>query len=111
MSITDNSTDSTADTRADWIAVDWGTSRMRAWAMSAAGKALASTSSDRGMGSLAPDQFEDALLADIGPWLTPGQRTRVVACGMVGARQGWVEVAYKAVPCAPAGQQIGRAHV
>ena len=100
----DSSTDDSTVTRADWIAVDWGTSRMRAWAMSADGKALASTSSDKGMGSLAPDQFEDALLADIGQWLSPGQRTRVVACGMVGARQGWVEVPYKAVPCAPAGQ-------
>jgi len=104
MSITDKSTASASDKKADWIAVDWGTSRMRAWAMTADGKPLASTSSDKGMGSLAPDQFEDALLADIGQWLSPGQRTRVVACGMVGARQGWVEAPYKAVPCAPAGQ-------
>ncbi|MDP5361675.1 MAG: 2-dehydro-3-deoxygalactonokinase, partial [Paracoccaceae bacterium] len=35
---------------ADWIAVDWGTSNMRAWAMSASGDVLAEASSDQGMG-------------------------------------------------------------
>ncbi|ANG65040.1 2-keto-3-deoxy-galactonokinase [Marinobacterium aestuarii] len=77
---------------------------MRAWAMTDDGITLASTSSDKGMGSLAPHQFEAALLADVGHWLSPGRATPVVACGMVGARQGWVEAAYRAVPCAPAGE-------
>ena len=30
-----------SDVRPDWIAVDWGTSNMRAWAMSASGTVLA----------------------------------------------------------------------
>jgi len=51
------------------------------------------------MGSLKPDQFEPALLDVIAPWLGP--RTPVLACGMVGARQGWVEARYRAVPCPP----------
>ena len=45
----------------DWIAVDWGTSNMRAWAMSASGTVLAEVRSDKGMGDLTPDQFEDAF--------------------------------------------------
>nr|WP_067288915.1 2-dehydro-3-deoxygalactonokinase [Marinobacterium profundum] len=104
MSSTDKSTSTSTDRCADWIAVDWGTSRMRAWAMTDDGITLASTSSDKGMGSLAPHQFEAALLDAISPWLNPGRTTPVVACGMVGARQGWVEAAYRAVPCAPAGE-------
>lgn len=83
----------------EWIAVDWGTSHLRAWAM--AGRAvLAEAGSAKGMGSLEPDAFEPALLELIGPWLgeTP---IRVLACGMVGARQGWTEAPYRAVPCAP----------
>ncbi len=88
---------------ADWIAVDWGTSRLRAWALSDSGQVLARASSDQGMGSLAPAQFEAALLQAVGDWLAPERRTPVIACGMVGSRQGWVEAAYRSTPCAPAG--------
>ena len=83
----------------EWIAVDWGTSNLRAWAMGAQG-VLASAGSDDGMGKLAPAQFEAALLRVVSPWLGSGV-TPVIACGMVGARQGWVEAPYRAVPCAP----------
>ncbi len=83
----------------DWIAVDWGTSNLRVWAMGAAGP-LAQAQSDDGMGRLTQQQFEPALLALIGPWLGSGV-TPVMACGMVGSRQGWFEAPYRAVPCLP----------
>lgn len=83
--------------KADWIAVDWGTSNMRAWAMSESGTVLAEATSDQGMGKLDRDGYEPALLAVIGDWIDG--RTTVVACGMVGSRQGWVEAPYAAVPC------------
>jgi 2-dehydro-3-deoxygalactonokinase len=35
----------------------------------------------------------------IGAWL--GDGAPVVACGMVGSRQGWCEAPYRAVPCSP----------
>lgn len=84
----------------DWIAVDWGTSNLRVWAMDAGG-ILAEAASTDGMGSLTPDQFEPALIRLIGPWLADGRVTPVIACGMVGARQGWREAAYRASPCTP----------
>jgi 2-dehydro-3-deoxygalactonokinase len=83
----------------DWIAVDWGTSNLRAWAMDAGG-ILAEAQSDEGMGKLSRDQFEGALLRLIAQWLGAGV-TPVVACGMVGSRQGWHEAPYRAVPCTP----------
>lgn len=83
--------------KADWIAVDWGTSNMRAWAMSESGTVLAEATSDQGMGKLDRDGYEPALLAVVGDWIDG--RTTVVACGMVGSRQGWVEAPYAAVPC------------
>lgn len=83
----------------DWIAVDWGTSNLRAWAMGR-DQVLAEGQSDDGMGKLAPAEFEAALLRLIGPWLGAG-RTTVIACGMVGARQGWREAPYLAVPTPP----------
>jgi 2-dehydro-3-deoxygalactonokinase len=84
--------------RAAWIAVDWGTSNLRAWAMGPDG-ILAEASSDDGMGKLSRDGFEPALLRLIAPWLTG--RPPVVACGMVGSRQGWCEAPYRTVPCTP----------
>lgn len=83
----------------EWIAVDWGSSNLRAWAMGAE-SVLAAAQSDEGMGKLAPADFEAALLRVIGPWLAT-KKTVVIACGMVGARQGWMEAPYLAVPCAP----------
>lgn len=83
-----------------WIAADWGTSNLRVRAVGPGGQVLAEADSDQGMGSLTPDAFEPALLRLIGPWLGPGV-TPVLAAGMVGARQGWVEAPYRATPCAP----------
>jgi 2-dehydro-3-deoxygalactonokinase len=83
----------------DWIAVDWGTSNLRAFAMGPSG-VLAEATSDDGMGRLTRDGFEPALLALIGPWLNK-PLTEVIACGMVGSRQGWHEAPYRTVPCTP----------
>ncbi|WP_373295398.1 2-dehydro-3-deoxygalactonokinase [Neogemmobacter tilapiae] len=84
----------------EWIAVDWGTSNLRAFAMGTDG-VLAQATSDEGMGKLARDQFEGALLRLIDGWLSTDKVTPVIACGMVGARQGWVEAPYRSVPCLP----------
>ena len=85
----------------DWIAVDWGTSSLRAWAMDAEGQDLDRTSSDQGMGKLTPIEFEPTLIALITPWLANNSQTDVISCGMVGAKQGWVEAPYQSAPCLP----------
>ncbi|MEO1551132.1 MAG: 2-dehydro-3-deoxygalactonokinase [Pseudomonadota bacterium] len=84
--------------RLDWIAVDWGTTHLRAWGMGAGGVVF-QTRGDQGMAQVRPGGFEEALLALVGDWIA--HPTPVVACGMVGARQGWVETPYRCVPCAP----------
>tara|TARA_R110002111_G_scaffold121899_1_gene185673 strand:- start:75 stop:962 length:888 start_codon:yes stop_codon:yes gene_type:complete len=81
----------------DWIAVDWGTSNMRAWAMTSGGTVLADVRSDQGMGGLAPDAFAPALRQAIAGWDHAG--VPIIACGMVGARQGWIEAPYAETPC------------
>ena len=96
---------------ADWIAVDWGTSNLRAWAMTsaitsemiAANYEYASVHSTDGMGRLAHNQFETALLKLINPWIPSDKsgvgKITVIACGMVGSRQGWIEAPYIKSPC------------
>ena len=81
----------------DWIAVDWGTSNLRGWAMGEGGRVLARAASDEGMGSLSRDGFASALERLCEGW----EPAPVIACGMVGSRQGWVEAPYAAVPCPP----------
>ena len=87
--------------RPSWIAVDWGTTHLRAWAMGPDGP-LDARASDKGMATLCGDGFEAALLELVEDWLHGP--TPVLACGMVGARQGWVEAAYQEVPCSPMSQ-------
>lgn len=83
----------------DWIAVDWGTSNLRAWGMDANGAAGPVVESDRGMGKLTRDQFAgvlDAVTADMAR--ADGAPVDVVICGMAGARQGWIEAPYLDAP-------------
>lgn len=95
-----------SEVTADWIALDWGTSNLRAWAMSSSGTVLAESTSDRGMGRLSPEQFPKVLDEVLRDWTCEGP---VVACGMVGARQGWIEAPYAEVPCTPHGQGTTKA--
>jgi 2-dehydro-3-deoxygalactonokinase len=87
---------------ADWIAVDWGTSNLRAWAMEAGGTARDMITSDKGMAGLSPEAFEPTLLSLIDPWLGRDPLP-VLACGMVGSRQGWMEAPYRTAPTTPHG--------
>lgn len=84
----------------EWIAVDWGTSNLRVWAM-AGSSALDMREASSGMGKLARDAFEPALLSLIEPWLRMDGAIEVVICGMAGARQGWAEAPYANVPGVP----------
>lgn len=87
--------------------MDWGTTHLRGWAMSGSGSVLDERTSDAGMGRLAPEDFEPALLDLAGDWIDGP--TMAIACGMVGARQGWTEAAYTPVPAEPLGAQLTRA--
>ena len=84
-----------------WIAVDWGTTNLRAYAMSSEHQVLNDAQSHDGAGKLSSDEFESALLKLISDWLMPNRITSVLVCGMAGAKQGWVEAPYLQTPCLP----------
>ena len=81
------------------IAVDWGTSSFRAYRLSPDGAVIARRDAPRGIMQVEGGDFTGVLRDAVGPWLAEGE-TRVLLCGMIGSRQGWVEAPY--VPC-PAG--------
>lgn len=82
----------------DWIAVDWGSSFVRVWAMSQSGQMLAAQTSDQGAAKLRSEQFEAVLISLIQNWLPETGALPVLICGMAGSRQGWQEAAYLPVP-------------
>lgn len=81
------------------IAVDWGTSSFRLWALSQDGQVLAERKGAEGMSTLAPEQFGPALEAHLTALEVP-RDVPVVICGMAGARRGWHEARYLDLPLA-----------
>ncbi|WP_206365343.1 2-dehydro-3-deoxygalactonokinase [Siculibacillus lacustris] len=84
------------------VALDWGTSSLRAFAMSADGRVLEQRDSAHGILNLpAPGGiagFERAFAEACGDWLARRPGLPVVAGGMVGSAQGWKEAPYVATP-------------
>jgi 2-dehydro-3-deoxygalactonokinase len=82
------------------IAIDWGSSRLRAWLLGPAGAVLAERGSDDGASRLVGGApvFAAALQALAGDWLA--QRLPAIACGMVGSAHGWREARYVDCPAA-----------
>lgn len=92
-----------------WVAVDWGTSNLRAWVIDSAGNITASTSSDKGMGKLARADFP-AALSEVLTQLGQYGATDVLICGMAGARQGWLEAPYLEAPTDLSNLAAGAVH-
>lgn len=81
-----------------WVAVDWGTSNLRAWSIGVDGAIVSAAQSEKGMGKLAQSEFAGAL-AEIAMELSlPAGPLDVLVCGMAGARQGWLEAPYLEAP-------------
>ncbi|MCX5579620.1 SMP-30/gluconolactonase/LRE family protein [Kaistia terrae] len=79
--------------RPDWIAVDWGTSNLRVWAMHADSAPSLLSHSNLGMGRLASDEFV-TVLDDCCASIPDLAGIEVMVCGMAGARQGRLEAPY-----------------
>jgi len=82
-----------------WVGVDWGSSNFRAYALDAERNILDSTATNAGMRVVEQRNYEAVLLQQIQHWLPLHGKLLVLMSGMVGARQGWQEASYKAVPC------------
>ena len=81
-----------------WIAVDWGTSFFRAYLIEDELVSDKIETSD-GMKFIQENDFEKQFISLIEKWLIKGQVVEVLASGMLGARQGWMEAPYEKTPC------------
>ncbi|TPG54127.1 2-dehydro-3-deoxygalactonokinase [Sphingomonas glacialis] len=82
------------------IVGDWGTSRLRLFRIEA-GHVVARVEA-AGIGAL-EDTPEATLRTAIAPWRADGEPQAITLCGMVGSRNGWIEVPYAACPADVAG--------
>jgi 2-dehydro-3-deoxygalactonokinase len=76
------------------IAVDWGTTRLRARLLDTGGAVLAEATSDQGIGPLNGSGHEAAFETLVAAW----PQVPAIMTGMVGSRQGWREAAYVRCP-------------
>lgn len=83
------------------LGLDWGTTRARAFLIGADGAVLTRRSADTGIQSVGPGGFPAAFEVLAGELRRQAPEARVVLCGMVGSRNGWVEAPYVACPAAP----------
>ena len=106
-----------AQNQTQLIALDWGTSSLRAYRLGSAGRVLELRSLPWGVMKLlkvVPSEssgvdvearFELAFEEACGDWLRAAPHAPVIAAGMVGSRQGWREAPYLSLPIAV--DQIG----
>jgi 2-dehydro-3-deoxygalactonokinase len=84
---------------AEWVAVDWGTTNLRAWGIGSGGEMVFARTSDQGMSRLQPHAYPGALTLLLADQFAPaGPRIDILICGMAGARQGWMEAPYLDAP-------------
>jgi 2-dehydro-3-deoxygalactonokinase len=86
------------DSSARCIGIDWGTSRFRAYLLNRAGDILDRRASDTGVARVAAGDFERTMFREIGGWLDAFPEANVLASGMVGSRQGWLQTRYLNCP-------------
>jgi len=80
------------------IALDWGSTSARAYLMSDESEVIGQRQAPLGVLNVKNRDFEGALLELCGPWLMVRTNTPIIAAGMIGSRQGWVEVPYIDIP-------------
>jgi 2-dehydro-3-deoxygalactonokinase len=93
MSDTPASTASTAV-----IALDWGTTSLRAYRLDADGAVLERRQGPLGIMAIDDGAFEEAFEQAVGDWLDDAPAATVILSGMIGSRQGWVEAPYLDCP-------------
>ena len=89
------------------IALDWGTTRARAFLISEAGEVLERRSADQGIQSVPAGGFPAAFEAIAGDLRRASPDAAIVLAGMVGSRNGWIEAHY--VPCPASPDEIASA--
>ena len=80
------------------IALDWGTSSLRAFLLDNSGAITHSLAEPLGILNVPDNNFDAVYQKLIGPWQQQYDDLPAIASGMIGSRQGWLEAPYIACP-------------
>ena len=80
------------------IALDWGSTRFRGWLLDANGMVLGSFDNELGILKIKDSSFSYIFEKILKSWFKDHGRLPVIASGMIGSLQGWVEAAYVDTP-------------
>jgi 2-dehydro-3-deoxygalactonokinase len=87
------------------LAVDWGTTSLRAWLVADGGRILSARRRAKGLLSIADmptaeraAEYEAILLDLCDDWFRAHPELPAIACGMVGSSEGWADAGYLTVP-------------
>ena len=80
------------------IAVDWGTTTLRAYRIIADGQVAERQTLPLGILKVPGGYFDSVYAETFGHWLAGDAPIPVIAAGMIGSRQGWLEVPYLTPP-------------
>ncbi len=80
------------------IGLDWGTTSLRAYCIGETGTVMERISSPAGILADHPDGFAGTFRAVTAPWRDRFGPLPVIASGMIGSRNGWIETPYVDAP-------------
>lgn len=80
------------------ICLDWGISSFRAYLMDGTEAILDTVVNNSGILQVSGGAFEKVLEASVGHWMQRYPAAPVIAAGMIGSRQGWLEAPYISCP-------------
>ena len=80
------------------LALDWGTTSLRAFLVAADGTVTEQRTAPLGILQVKNGDFAEALEEIASPWLAHYPALPILASGMIGSRQGWREAPYAEAP-------------
>jgi 2-dehydro-3-deoxygalactonokinase len=80
------------------VVLDWGTTSFRAFLVDDSGAIVDRVETADGIRAVVDRGFADIVARLLAPWQQAHGRLSILAAGMIGSRNGWVEVPYVATP-------------
>lgn len=81
-----------------WLAIDWGTTNFRAFAMNDNGESVDKIERELGLLQIQNQQFDTQLKTLLKDWLVDFEHLPLFLGGMVGSKRGWVDAGYATAP-------------
>ncbi len=80
------------------IAIDWGSTRFRSWLLDPKGTEIDSIDEEFGILNINDKQYIKVFEQLLGSWIKEYKAIPIIASGMIGSRQGWIEAPYLECP-------------